>query len=184
MTVKDKENKNVEYENKRNRFVAIDFETMEYYRASVCSLAIAVIENNKIVKKFYSTICPPSKNEEYHCVKTHGLHYRDVKNSPDFPTVWEKIDKIIDGCPLIAHNAPFERSCINACNELFGTNNEYYYIDTIKLSKKYLKNLENYKLDTVCESIKHDLKNHHCAEDDAIAAAKIFIKLNKKYMFI
>lgn len=184
MTVKNKDNVSVTYDNSRNRFIAIDFETMEYFRASVCSVAVVVIENDKIKEKFYSLVCPPSKNESYYCVKTHGLHYDDVKNAPDFATVWKKIDKMIDGCPLIAHNAPFERSCINACNEYFGTNNEYCYIDTVSLSKKYLKNLPNYRLDTVCESIKHNLEKHHCAEDDAIAAAKIFIKLNKKHKFI
>lgn len=166
-----------------NRFVALDFEVLDSaWRATVCSIGLAVIENNKITDKFYSLICPPSKNENYYCVLTHGLHYEDVKNSPDFLKVWNEIDeKYIKGSPIIAHNVGFEKSCINACNEEFGTNNDYIYIDTLNLSRKYFPKLHNHKLDTVCEAIKHNLKNYHNALEDAEACAKIFIKLNKKY---
>ena len=166
---------------KNNRYFALDFETLDYWRASVCSLSIVVIEDNKIKNKYYFLVCPPSKNEAYYCVQTHGLHYKDVKDAPDFKTIWDKVDKIIDGSPIIAHNASFEKSCINACHEEFGTNNEYEYIDTLKMARKYLPNISNHKLDTVSEAIGHDLKNHHNALDDAIACANIFIKLNKKH---
>lgn len=169
-------------EREQNRFIAIDFETLSSWRATIISIGIVVIEDNKIKDKKYYTVCPPSKEENFYCVQTHGIHYEDVKDSPDFPTVWEEIDKkYIKGCPLIAHNVGFEKSCINACNEEFGTNNDYEYIDTLKLSKKYFPKLNNHKLNTVSEAIKHDLKNHHRADADAIACAKIFIKLNKKY---
>ena len=50
---------------KKNRYVAIDFEKLDTLPVSVCSVGIAVIENNKIVDTFYSLVCPPSKNENY-----------------------------------------------------------------------------------------------------------------------
>ena len=65
--------------NKNNRYVAIDFEKLDTMPISVCSIGLAVIENNKITDTFYSLVCPPSKNENYYCVNTHGLHYNDVK---------------------------------------------------------------------------------------------------------
>lgn len=165
-----------------NRFVAIDFETLEYWRGSVCEVGVVVIENNKITDKYYTKICPPTMNESYHCVKTHGLHYKDVKNYPKFDEIWEHIDKeYIKGSPLIAHNAPFEKSCIKECCDYFGTNTDYTFYDTLFLSRKYINKLYNYKLDTVSEFIKHDLKMHHNALEDAEACAKIFIYLNKKH---
>ena len=164
-----------------NRYVALDFETMDTWRATVCSLAVVIIEDNKIVDKFYSLVCPPSKNENPYCVMTHGLHYKDVENAPDFPTVWKKVDKMIKGCPIIAHNVGFEKSCINACNETFDTPNDYTYIDTLKLARKYLKSLTNHKLDTVCENLNIKLRHHHNAADDAKACGEIFIKLKKKF---
>lgn len=165
----------------KNKYAAIDFETMDTIRSSVCSLSVVIIENYKITNTFYSLVKPNTRYENPYCVQTHGLHYEDVKNAPTFPEVWKEVEKLIDGCILIAHNVGFEKSCINACHEEFGTNNDYEYIDTLSLSRKFLKKLNNHKLNTVCEHLNIDLKNHHNALDDAKACANIFIKLNKKY---
>lgn len=164
-----------------HRYVAIDFEKMDTMPSSVCSIGVAVIENNEITNTFYSLVCPPSKNENWYCCRTHGLHYSDVKNSPKFSEVWEKIDKMIDGSPIITHNYGVERGCIDACNELYGTNNNYDYICTLALSRKYLKNLQSKSLDMVCEELHYNMGVHHNALDDAKAAAECFIRIKKKF---
>ena len=166
---------------KKNRYVAIDFEKLDTLPVSVCSVGIAVIENNKIVDTYYSLVCPPSKNENYYCVQTHGLHYKDVKNAPTFPQIWKKIDKIIGKSPLIAHNYGVERGCINACNEYYDTDYKYEYICTLSLSRKYLPKLESKGLDLVCEALNYNMGEHHNALDDAIASAEIFIRLKEKF---
>ena len=48
---------------KNNRYVAIDFEKLDTLPSSVCSVGVAVIENNQITDTFYSLVCPPSKNK-------------------------------------------------------------------------------------------------------------------------
>lgn len=167
---------------KEGRYVAIDFETMEYGRESVCSVGVAVIEDGKVVDTFYSLVCPPSKLEIWRCYHIHGLRYKDVKDSPMFPEIWEHIDKeYIKGSPLVAHNVGFEKSCINACHKEFQTKNDYKYIDTLKLSRKYLKKLKNKRLNTVCEALHCELKKHHNALEDAKACAEVFIKLATKH---
>lgn len=164
----------------KNRYVALDFETLDTWRASVCAVGCVVIENNQIVEEFHSLICPPSKYENPFCVEVHGIHYNDVKNSPTFPQVWEKIDKMIGDSPIVAHNYGFEKSCINACSEEFGTNNDYEYIDTLKLSRNTLPFLPNHKLDTVCNYFNVELKKHHNALDDARACGNLLIEINKR----
>lgn len=166
---------------KNNRYIALDFEKLDTLPISVCSVGVAVIENDKIVDTFYSLICPPTKSENYYCVQTHGLHYYDVKNSPTFDVVWKKIDKIIGNSPILAHNFGTERGIINACNEYYGTNNDYDYICTLALSKKYLEKLPKKGLDLVCEALDYKLKRHHNALDDAIACAEVFLRIKKKF---
>ena len=166
---------------KNNRYVAIDFEKLDTLPSSVCSVGIAVIENNQIADTFYSLVCPPSKNENYYCVQTHGLHYKDVKNAPKFPQVWKKIDKIINGCPVIAHNYGVERGCINACNEYYETEYNYNYICTLALSRKYLSDLPSKGLDLVCEALNYKMGYHHNALDDAIASAEVFLRIKDKF---
>lgn len=165
-----------------NRYAALDFETMDTWRASVCSVGCVIFENNEIVDEFYSLVCPPSKYENPHCVEVHGLHYKDVKDSPPFPEVWETVDKMIGNSPIIAHNAGFEKGCINACNEEFGTKKDYKFIDTLQLSRQYMPYLNNHKLDTVCKQLKVPLKEHHNALEDARACGKCLIEMknNKK----
>ena len=166
---------------KNNRYVAIDFEKLDTLPSSVCSVGVAVIENNQITDTFYSLVCPPSKNENYYCVQTHGLHDKDVKNAPKFPQVWKKIDKIINGCPVIAHNYGVERGCINACNEYYETEYNYNYICTLALSRKYLSDLPSKGLDLVCEALDYKMGYHHNALDDAIASAEVFLRIKDKF---
>ena len=166
---------------KNNRYVAIDFEKLDTLPSSVCSVGVAVIENNQITDTFYSLVCPPSKNENYYCVQTHGLHYKDVKNAPKFPQVRKKIDKIITGCPVIAHNYGVERGCINACNEYYETEYNYDYICTLALSRKYLSDLPSKGLDLVCEALNYKMGYHHNALDDAIASAEVFLRIKDKF---
>ncbi|MGL5913477.1 MAG: DNA polymerase III subunit epsilon, partial [Bacteroidales bacterium] len=39
-------------------FVALDFETANQHRSSVCSIGIVIVSNGKIVDKFYKLIQP------------------------------------------------------------------------------------------------------------------------------
>ena len=55
-----------------DRFVAIDFETMDNWRATICSVGIAVFENGVMTDTYYSLVCTPSKSENYFCCKVHG----------------------------------------------------------------------------------------------------------------
>ena len=62
----------------------------------------------------------------------------------------------------------------------FGTNCNYNYIDTLQIARNFYPNFPNHKLNTVCERLDIDLKHHHNALEDAMACAKIFLKINGK----
>ncbi len=161
------------------RYAVLDFEIMNEWRASVCAVGCVVIEKGKIINEFYSKVCPPTQYENKYCVETHGLRYKDVRKSPTFPVVWKTIDKMIGKSPIVAHNAPFEKSCIEACGEEFGTNTDYQYIDTLKMSRFVFPKAKNHKLNTLCEAMNIDLQHYHNALDDARADAECFLKLKK-----
>lgn len=159
------------------RYAALDFETLDTWRASVCSVGCAVFEDGRLVDEFYSLVCPPCKGENWYCVQTHGLTYEDVKDAPSFPEVWETVDRMIGDSPVVAHNAPFERSCINECADFYGTKSDYKFVDTLKMSRNVLVESDNHRLDTVCDKTGVRLKNHHNALEDAIACGEVFWKL-------
>ena len=167
----------------QNRYICIDFETANLYkRWSVCAIGMAIIEDGKVANTFYTLINPGIKDFSQRNMEINHITPKDVKGKPNFEVVWGAIDTIIDGDPIIAHNTSFEKSCINACGERFGTNTEYEYVDTLRIAKLMNKDMENYKLDTLCEHYNIPLEFYHCAKDDAEACANLFLKLKEEFL--
>ena len=69
-------------------FVAIDFETANGRRSSVCSVGLVVVHGGEIVDKFYSLIQPTPNYYTYWTTEVHGLTRRDTDGQPTFPEVW------------------------------------------------------------------------------------------------
>ena len=53
--------------------------------------------------------------------------------------------------------------------------------DVFRIAKKYVPSLNNYTLSTVCKALDVPLIDAHRASNDALATAKLFIKLVEKY---
>ncbi|MFC4665465.1 3'-5' exonuclease [Falsiporphyromonas endometrii] len=158
-------------------FVAIDFETANHYRTSVCSVGIVIVKEGEIVDSFYSLIKPTPNFYNYRCQKIHGLSAEDTDDAPSFPEVWAQIAPKIEGLPLVAHNSPFDENCLKSIFAKCEMNYpNYTFYDTLRVSKRVLK-LENYQLQTVAAECGYNLENHHHALADAEACAKIAIKI-------
>ena len=95
-------------------FVAIDFETANNERSSVCSVGIIIVRNGEFVDSFYSLIQPEPNYYNYWCTQVHGLTKNDTENAPIFPEVWKQIESKIKDLPLVAHNKAFDESCLKA----------------------------------------------------------------------
>lgn len=95
-------------------FVAIDFETANGRRSSVCSVGIVVVRGGEIVDKFYSLIQPTPNYYTSWTTEIHGLTRRDTDGQPIFPEDRTQIGPLIQGLTLVAHNRPFDESYIKA----------------------------------------------------------------------
>lgn len=65
-------------------FAAIDFETANSERTSVCSVGVVVVRNGEIVDSFYSLIQPEPNYYTYFCSRVHGLCREDTDSAPVF----------------------------------------------------------------------------------------------------
>lgn len=158
-------------------FVAIDFETANSERSSVCSVGVVVVRGGKIVNTFYSLIKPEPNYYRYMCSIVHGLSKEDTDAAPIFPKVWEKIEKMIVGLPLVAHNKPFDESCLKAAFRVYQMDYpNYVFYDTLTTARRKLC-LDNYQLQTVAAVCGYNMKNHHHALCDAEACAMIAIEI-------
>ena len=160
-------------------FVAIDVETANQYRSSVCSVGVVIVRNNKIIDKFYSLIHPVPNYYSYWNTQVHGLTIDSTQSAPNFPDVWEKISPLIEGLPLVAHNSPFDESGLKAVFQAYGMPYpNYTFYCTCRASRTILENkLPNHQLQTVAQYSGCGLEKHLHALADAEACAQIAIKI-------
>ena len=95
-------------------FAAIDFETANNERTSVCSVGVVIVRDGELVDSFYSLIQPEPNYYNYWCTQVHGITRHDTESASAFPEVWKQIEPLIDGLPLVAHNKAFDESCLKA----------------------------------------------------------------------
>lgn len=161
-----------------NSFAAIDFETANQYRTSVCSVGVVVVRDREIVDTFYSLIRPEPEFYSYWNTQVHGITYTDTENASIFPHVWQQIEPLIQDLPLIAHNKSFDESCLKACFRTYQMDYpDYEFLCTLKSSRKLIKGLSNYQLQTVSAHCGFNLNNHHHALADAEACAQIALHI-------
>ena len=160
-------------------FAAIDFETANECRSSVCSVGVVIVRDGRIVDSFYSLIHPEPEYYQRFCQQVHGLSGEDTEDALVFPYVWEKIAPMIEGLPLVAHNSPFDEGCLKEVFRVYQMDYpDYEFYDTLSASRKYFGcRLPNHQLQTVAAACGYDLTHHHHALADAEACAHIAIKL-------
>ena len=155
-------------------FAAIDFETANYDRSSVCSVGAVIVRDGAIVDKFYSLIQPEPNYYNYWCTQVHGLCRTDTDDAPVFPNVWAQIEPLIEGLPLVAHNRPFDEGCLRAVFRTYQMDYpEYEFLVTLAASRSLQPDLENHQLQTVAAACGFQMENHHHALADAEACAWI-----------
>ncbi len=159
-------------------FAAIDFETANNERSSVCSVGVVIVRNGTIVDTFYSLIQPEPNYYTYWCSRVHGLRRADTDHAPVFPAVWAQIEPLIAGLPLVAHNSRFDEGCLRAVFRTYHMDYpDYEFLDTLGASRRSLRDLPDHQLHTVAAACGYDLRNHHHALADAEACAKIALEL-------
>lgn len=156
-------------------FAAIDFETANSERSSVCSVGIVIVRNGEIVDSYYFLIKPEPEYYSYWNTQVHGLTMEDTMNARVFPEVWAEIAPKIEGLPLVAHNSPFDESCLKAAFQMYQMDYpDYQFFCTCRASRNKLgSRLPNHQLQTVAAYCGYDLTQHHNALADAEACAWI-----------
>ncbi|WP_273849923.1 3'-5' exonuclease [Guptibacillus spartinae] len=158
-------------------FVALDFETANSSRGSVCSIGLVEYEHGQLVREYYRLVKPKQNVFSGINVSIHGITKEDVANEPEFDVLWkEEIRDLVEGKFLIAHNAQFDMSVLRAVLDQYNLPYPMLaYNCTVNLSKKTWT-LPKYKLNVVSDYLGIQLDHHH-ALDDARASAQIFLKI-------
>jgi DNA polymerase-3 subunit epsilon len=155
------------------RFAAIDFETADYGPDSACALAVVQGEGRRIVGTSSYLIRPPRR--EFAFTWLHGISWRDVADQPTFAELWPRLQRELAGVDvLVAHNAAFDRGVLHACCQRAKVEPPPHdFHCTVKIAR-HVWGLRPANLPAVCRHLGIPL-DHHRAESDATACARIFI---------
>lgn len=159
-------------------FAAIDFETANEQRSSICSLGLVIVREGEITDRIYRLVRPEPEYYTYWNTRVHGLTMKDTASAPVFSEVWKEIDSLIGGLPLVAHNSSFDEGCLKAAFKTYSMDYpDYAFHCTCRSAKKAIPGLTNYKLPTVSLECGYNLQDHHHALADAEACAAIALRI-------
>ena len=157
-------------------FVALDFETANHQRGSVCEMGIAVVIDGLITES-RSWLVRPRENW-FHTMNTriHGIDAKRVADEPEFDSVWEEAKCYFENANIIAHNASFDIGVLRHVLAQYDLPPPIAtYSCSLAVARRAWKGLPSYGLKSLAKHFNIPL-NHHSAEPDAIASAKIMLR--------
>ena len=160
-------------------FTAIDFETANSQRGSVCAVGMAKVLDGEIVERVSWLIKPPNGVDHFESrnIGIHGIRARDVATARDWEESLEKIFQFAGGGNLVAYNAKFDASVMRAASEATRIDlpkHEFYC--AMELAQRHL-NLPRHRLNDVTEHLDLPPFRHHEAGADAIACASVVLAI-------
>lgn len=163
-------------------FVAIDFETANPKRGSACSVALVRFDESGRAAGALSTLLRPHDSMgEFHPINrgVHGIGPGDVAAAPQWHQFHPHMLAFVGDLPLVAHNMPFDGKVLDELSGLYRLPlHGGPRLCTLRLARSLLKGeLEKMTLPAVYRHcFPRESFTHHRAEDDAMAAGRIFAR--------
>ncbi|HHA6633588.1 TPA: 3'-5' exonuclease [Staphylococcus aureus] len=164
----------------QDAFVALDFETANGKRTSICSVGMVKVIDSQITETFHTLVNPQDYFSQQN-IKVHGIQPEDVENAPTFDYVFPYMMQFIADLPVVAHNAAFDMNVLHQSIQNIGlpTPNLTYFF-SYQLAKRTVDSYR-YGLKHMMEFYQLDFHGHHDALNDAKACAMITFRLLKNY---
>lgn len=160
-------------------FAAIDVETANSARGSICAVGVSVVLDGRRVHT-QSWLCRPPLAVNFfnvHNVRVHGISADMVAHQPAFAQRWPEVADLVGDLPLVAHNAGFDSGALReACTRSGIDMPAWEFNCSLALSRRHLE-LDSYRLPDVATALDIPMFTHHEAGADAMAAADIVLAL-------
>lgn len=160
-------------------FTAIDFETANSQRGSVCAVGLARVVSGEIVERASWLIKPPSGIDHFEPrnVGIHGIRAQDVVTALGWEESLAAIFLFAAGGRFVAYNARFDASVMRSATEATGIDlpqHEFYC--AMELAQGHL-DIPRHRLNDVTDHLNLPPFEHHEAGADAIACASVVLAI-------
>ena len=159
----------------KQRFIAFDLETTgldsDYER--ILEIGATLFLDGKPADSF-QTLVNPERKIPYMATKINHITDEMVADAPSEADALQSFsdfvgDAFSKGTLFCAHNADFDIRFLKKALQRNGMDADIRYVDTLAISRKYIKGIPNYKLPTVANYFALSIEHAHRADDDAAA---------------
>jgi DNA polymerase-3 subunit epsilon len=152
-------------------FTAIDVETANADKASICQIGIARFEGGAVAHEWKTYIDP---EDDFYGWDKHGIGPETVAGAPTFREVSGYLNQYLNGRIVVSHTA-FDRNAISlAASKWQVEPPDCSWVDSREVARSAWI-ADSYKLPRLCNRIGYKLTKHHDALEDAKAAGQIIL---------
>lgn len=158
------------------RFVALDVETANYSRASICQIGLAFVCPDRTIQTWVAYIDP--QTDDWSCSRIHGITARTVRGAPTFDQVLPMLQMALTGQVVYQHSS-FDQTAINAaCTQAGFKQPAWTWRDSVQVARGAWPELKGNGGHGLASLKRHLGLNfvHHDAGEDARASAEVVLR--------
>ncbi|NQJ72129.1 bifunctional DnaQ family exonuclease/ATP-dependent helicase [Streptococcus suis] len=163
-----------------NRYAVVDLEaTGTGADAKIIQIGIVLVENGEIIDS-YATDINPYEPLDDHIKNLTGITDQQLEQAPDFGQVAGAIYDMIGDAIFVAHNVKFDANLLAEALFFEGYELLTPRVDTVELAQLFFPTFDKYSLGNLAEHLDLGLDQAHTAISDALATARLLIKIQEK----
>lgn len=163
-----------------NRYAVVDLEaTGTGADAKIIQIGIVLVENGEIIDS-YATDINPYELLDDHIKNLTGITDQQLEQAPDFGQVAGTIYDMIGDAIFVAHNVKFDANLLAEALFFEGYELLTPRVDTVELAQLFFPTFDKYSLGNLAEHLDLGLDQAHTAISDALATARLLIKIQEK----
>ncbi|MBN1891894.1 MAG: type I-E CRISPR-associated endoribonuclease Cas2 [Clostridiales bacterium] len=164
-------------------YVVLDLETtgVSSARDEIIEIGAVLVSGNRVVDQYHAYVRTQVKIPRHIRELTGITDLTLEKEGKELSESLPELLKFIGDRPMLMHKADFDTGFLRvACEHINMPMFPNECIDTLQLARRIIKDVKNYKLETLLEYFGIDVDNMHRAIADCMATKRLYDKLIEK----
>lgn len=147
-------------------YISIDLETTGLHpkQDKIIEIGALKVIDRRITETF-STFVNPARALDEHIVQLTGIRDEQLQTAPYIEDILPAVMDFLGDLPLLGHSILFDYSFLKKAAVDKKLSFEKNAIDTLKIARKYLADLEHRSLDYLCQYYQIEHRAHRALED-------------------
>ncbi len=139
--------------------------------------AVRIVNGRLLREECFDQLIDPKRTISSSSLRIHGIQAEMLKDHPSIDKVLPRFQRFAADTILVAHNAAFDMRMLQVKEESTGIRFTNPVLDTLLLSAVIHPAQEDHTLEAIAERLGVAIVGRHTAMGDAVATAKLFLKM-------